>query len=71
MLWVATDDGGVRAIRVQTGLVDATCTEVRGDEITEGLVVVTGVERAETSTSSNPFQPATPPGGPRRMGGGF
>ncbi|MFN7143476.1 MAG: efflux RND transporter periplasmic adaptor subunit [Myxococcota bacterium] len=68
-LWVAEGEG-LRAVPVKTGLRGAACTEVSGDGVTEGLSVVTGIERgAEAgSSSSSPIGPGAS-GGQRRPGG--
>lgn len=66
-LHVAGPDGTLTERIVETGLRGATCTEVRGDAVTEGLEVVIGVEAAESGGTS-PFAAKTQ-NGPR--GGGF
>lgn len=68
-LWVPEGEG-LRALPVKTGLRGAACTEVSGDGVTEGLSVVTGVERgaAGGATSSSPLGPGAS-GGQRRPGG--
>ncbi|MCG6911074.1 MAG: HlyD family efflux transporter periplasmic adaptor subunit [Deltaproteobacteria bacterium] len=43
-LWHLTDDGLLAPVRVNLGVSDATHTEVSGDRVREGLVVVTGME---------------------------
>ena len=60
-VWV-TDGEYVRPIPVIAGLSDGTNTEVHSDQLSEGMQVVLGEERAQTassgsSTSSNPFAP--------------
>jgi HlyD family secretion protein len=46
VIWLAEGADKVRALPVQTGPTDGTCTVVTGDGVEEGLTVVTGVERA-------------------------
>ncbi len=67
-LWVA-DGAGLRALPVTVGLRGATCVEVAGDGVAEGLVVVTGVERADAA--GGPVSPlgASGSSGQRRPGG--
>jgi len=49
----------VRAIPVQIGLTDSSFTEVRGDGLQEGTLVVVGEQQKEAgkSASSSPFTP--------------
>lgn len=57
-LWVA-DGAYVRPIKVRTGVSDGTMTAVLGDDLKEGLMVVTGVKTSgsEGSDARNPFAP--------------
>jgi HlyD family secretion protein len=57
-LWVKDGDF-VRPIEVEIGATDGSLTEVRGDEVQEGMEVVTGEVRAEQvdETTTNPFGP--------------
>ncbi len=66
-LWVE-DAGALRAVSVTTGIRGATCTEVSGEEVTEGLVVVVGTEAADAGGTSPFGAPAT---GNGFRGGGF
>ena len=52
-------DSYVRPIKVRLGLSDGTKTEVQGDELKEGLQVVTGQQAQQTADSgtTNPFVP--------------
>ena len=50
----------VRPVRVRIGISDGTMTEVEGDELQEGLAVVTGEEiqsKGRGDTTTNPFTP--------------
>ena len=61
----------VRPLAVRVGLSDGTLTEVAGDQLADGLVVVTGVQQqasAKTDTS-NPFTPSFSRGGGTAGGG--
>jgi len=61
----------VRPLSVQVGLSDGTLTEVAGDQLAEGLGVVTGMQ-AQTSAkpdTSNPFVPSFTRGGGTAGGG--
>lgn len=56
----------VQALAVRTGLRGAACTEVSGDGVTEGTVVVVGVDHSSAASSTSPLQPTA---APRRPGG--
>jgi HlyD family secretion protein len=58
VLWVQ-DESYVRPIKVRTGLNDGTMTEIEGNEIKEGLEIITGEkQKTETNTgTTNPFVP--------------
>ena len=61
----------VRPLSVRVGLSDGTLTEVAGDQLAEGLGVVTGMQ-AQTSAkpdTSNPFVPSFTRGGGTAGGG--
>jgi HlyD family secretion protein len=49
----------VRPVRVRTGLTDGAMTEVEGENLSEGLEVVTGLQgqASDQTTASNPFAP--------------
>ncbi len=66
-IWVA-EGAALARLSVETGLRGSTCTEVRGEGISEGMTLVIGAE-AVTGTSSSPFGAAKTAGGFR--GGGF
>jgi len=74
-LW-AKEGAYVRPIAVKLGLTDGTWTEVMGEGVTPGLVVVTGVVSTEmpadaSAAGSNPFLPQFGRrGGPGGGGGG-
>ncbi|MGA2173173.1 MAG: HlyD family efflux transporter periplasmic adaptor subunit, partial [Sedimentisphaerales bacterium] len=67
MLWVS-ENGLVRPIKVRAGISDDTMTEVQGDELKEGLQVITGEQQLSASSSGtvNPFTPQI--GRPRPAG---
>jgi len=73
VLWVQQGDY-VRPIKVRVGLSDGTMTEVEGERLTEGLVVVTGEQAVakrrpqpgDSTETTNPFATKLPP----RPGGG-
>jgi HlyD family secretion protein len=58
VLWVL-DREYVRPVRVKAGLSDGSMTEVQGEDLTEGLKVVTGLETMskDQTGASNPFTP--------------
>jgi HlyD family secretion protein len=69
-LWLPEGDS-VRPIAVRVGLSDGSLTEVAGEQLADGLMVVTGVQQqasAKTDTS-NPFTPSFPRGGGTAGGG--
>ncbi len=76
MLWAA-EGNFVRPVPVKLGLTDGTWTEVQGEGLTKGMVVVTGTlsveAAAEEAAGANPFIPQIGrrggPGGGRRGGG--
>jgi HlyD family secretion protein len=68
-LWIAGEDGLLTPLTVEAGLADSACTQISGEGVAEGLEVVAGVERTESSSgSSNPLRP-TSTSDPRRPGG--
>jgi HlyD family secretion protein len=80
-LWVP-DGKYVRPIAVRVGASDNQMTQVQGQGVTEGLVIVTGVQTqaaASSTDTTNPFAPRFPrrggtsgaggPGGTRGAGG--
>jgi HlyD family secretion protein len=68
-IYVLDAKGMPQAIRVQTGITDGTTTEVRGDELKEGMKVIAGnlstSQTAQTTSSAAPFQ-----AGQQQQGGG-
>lgn len=69
-LWVVGADGLLSPVAVETGLADATCTEIKGEGVSEGLSVVLGQDRggeAGAGGSTSPFQSSS--GGGRGPGG--
>jgi HlyD family secretion protein len=74
-LYVLDAKGQPQAIRVQTGITDGTTTEVRGNDIKEGMKVIAGTigstQTAQGTTSAAPFQSGQQQGGGRGARGGF
>jgi len=66
-------DGQPQPVRIQTGISNGTATAVSGDELREGMTVITGVVAsnadAAPSTSTSPLMPQRR-GGSRQGGGG-
>ena len=71
MLWVV-DGNYVRPVTVTVGQTDGSVTQVSGDGLPQGQVIVTGIRSSTTTqTASNPFVPKIPRGGRSgRSGGG-
>jgi HlyD family secretion protein len=73
-LWVVNPSGQARPLEVIVGATDGTMTEIRGDDLLEGMRVVTGEEgdeeaglledaaAADEDDTSNPFLPKPPKG---------
>jgi len=61
LLWIA-DGELVRPVRARLGLTDGGMTEVAGQDLAEGLEIVTGLQgpAAEPSDTTNPFAPRIP-----------
>ena len=70
-LWVAGPDGLVSPIEVETGLAGSTCTELRGEGVTEGMEVVSGVERADAAGGERGSPLSGSSSGQSRRPGGF
>lgn len=71
-LWTIADGGLLAPVEVTVGLQGSTCTEVSGDGITEGMLIVLGQQPTGASGgSSSPFQSQQQQGGWRgpRPGG--
>ena len=66
VLWVA-EGNYVRPIRVRAGMSDGINTEVEGQGLTEGMLIVTGLQTSDNSQAStkNPFTPQFPGRGGR------
>ena len=67
MLWVA-EGAYVRPIRVRIGLSDGANTEVEGENLSNGMKIVVGLDTNGNTSSTqtkNPFVPQIP-----RRGGG-
>lgn len=62
-LWVL-ENGSLRQVKVQTGLNDGSWTEVRGEQVREGMEIVVGEQvqtaAAGSGTMQNPFTPQLP-----------
>ena len=58
VLWVA-EGNYVRPIRVRSGMTDGISTEVEGQGLSEGMLIVTGLQTSDNSQAStkNPFTP--------------
>jgi len=66
MLWEEAADG-LRFIRVHAGMTDGVMTEVEGDDLKEGMAVITGADHEaaaapDSETNTNPFTPQFPRG---------
>ncbi|HJW96301.1 MAG TPA: efflux RND transporter periplasmic adaptor subunit [Thermoanaerobaculia bacterium] len=75
-VYVVDAKGTPQRIRVQTGITDGTMTEVRGDELKEGMKVIIGSVGASTPQTASNGSSATPfqgqqGGGAGRQRGGF
>jgi HlyD family secretion protein len=63
-LWV-NEVGSLRPIKVLAGISDDTMTEVQGDKLKEGLLVITGEQQVSAGSGTvNPFTPQMPRGRP-------
>jgi hypothetical protein len=57
MLWVK-DEEFVRPVEVQVAATDGLLTEISGSDVSEGMEVVTGENRENTTADAkNPFAP--------------
>lgn len=69
VVWILESDKSLRSVPVKVGLTDGVSTEVSGDQIREGDIVVVGVElpssAGSSATTKNPFAPQMPRGGRR------
>jgi HlyD family secretion protein len=69
VVWVK-NNGFVKPIKVSIGMTDGTMTEVWGDDVKEGLEVITGEQRAAANQdTTNPFTPKLPPRNRQPTGG--
>jgi HlyD family secretion protein len=67
-LWTPQEDGLLRGLTVKTGITNGACTVVEGEGVTEGMTIVTGLERAaEAGKSGSPLAGGSAQ--PRRPGG--
>jgi HlyD family secretion protein len=64
LLWVE-QNGFARSIKVRAGISDGIMTEVRGDDLKEGVEVIVGEQKqaAGNTGTVNPFTPQIPRGG--------
>jgi HlyD family secretion protein len=68
-LWMVDSAGRLDTLRVRTGLTDGQRTEVRSEQLTEGMRVIVGVTQTEDGgAAASPFQTQNQ-SGPRRPGG--
>jgi HlyD family secretion protein len=60
-IWVQ-DGNFVRPIPIRVGITDGTSTEIQGDQIQEGMTIVTGenTKAADSAAMDNPFAPKNP-----------
>ena len=68
-LWTQGADGSLREVRIKLGITDGTWTEVSGDDLSEGMDIVTGMQNNGSSAKTvNPFMPTplTPQNRPPR-----
>ena len=65
-------DGQLQPVRVQTGISNGTATAVSGDELREGMTVVTGIVASNADAAPSTTSPLMPQrrGGTRQGGGG-
>ncbi len=74
-LWCLDEQGKPKVLRVRTGITDGQMTEIRAEDLTEGLEVISGILTADTPKPNSIFPSAAPaagsPGGGRRGGGPF
>lgn len=64
VVWVP-EGNYIKPVKARVGISDGTMTEVEGDELREGLLVVTGEEiqadgSSSSTTTTNPFAPRIP-----------
>lgn len=67
-LWVL-EDGVVRPVKVEVGATDGSMTEISGDDVKDGMEVVIGESRGDSSAddaTKNPFLPTLRPGGQQK-----
>jgi HlyD family secretion protein len=70
-VWTLSD-GQLQPVRVETGISNGTATAVSGDELREGMTIVTGAVAADSAAPSAGTSPLIPQrrGGGNRQGGG-
>jgi HlyD family secretion protein len=56
MLWYLDADGQLAVTRVRTGISDGQYTEIQGEDIEPGMLVIAGISQSGQSSTSNPFQ---------------
>jgi len=57
-LWVS-ENGSVKPIKIMAGLSDDTMTEIQGEDVKEGLLIITG-EQQQTAGATGTVNPFTP-----------
>ncbi|MBM3277624.1 MAG: efflux RND transporter periplasmic adaptor subunit [Candidatus Handelsmanbacteria bacterium] len=73
-LWHLDAEGNPQVLRVRTGITDGQMTEIRAEDLSEGLEVISGILASDTPRPTSIFPsavPAGPPGGGRRGGSPF
>ncbi|QOV88503.1 efflux RND transporter periplasmic adaptor subunit [Humisphaera borealis] len=66
VVWIAADKGLLKPVEVKIGMTDGVDTELTGDELKEGDVVIAGEvprDAAAPAGGTNPFAPQFPRGG--------
>lgn len=63
-LWILGSDGKPKAVTVKAGITDGQFTEISGENVSEGMQVLVGVEDPKRSSGSNNTAPLAG-GGPR------
>lgn len=69
-LWYTAPDGKPASLSVVTGITDGQLTEIRSEQLSEGLQVIASVTAATAASGANPFEtqtnrsgrPGPPPG---------
>ena len=64
-MWKQGPSGELEPIRVQTGISDGLATEIVSEELSEGALVVVGIDRPKGDRSGNDLPPGFGTGGQR------